>query len=222
MTCNRTMDIILLIDGSGSLGKAGWKAEIVAAQFTVDAFIESGKAEMAVILFSGPRTWGKVEKCTGKNAQNVDMEECGIKTVTHFTDDLKKVKNLITGLDWPKGGTLTSLALMTAKAELSLGRKDASSAVIVFTDGRPLSYRKTHLASMAVRKASRLLWVPVTEYAPLKYIKSWATRRWQENVVVVSSFGDLEKPQTITHIVADLCPKQDQRMRFGRSAGLDL
>merc|ERR1719440_1995066 len=69
MPCNRSMDITLLIDGSGSLGKAGWKSEIVAAQHTIDAFLDSGKTEMAVILFSGPRTWGKVEKCTGKNAR---------------------------------------------------------------------------------------------------------------------------------------------------------
>jgi hypothetical protein len=221
MACNRTMDIVLLLDGSGSLGKKGWKAEIVAAQYFVDAFVDSGKAEMSVILYSGPRTWGKVKKCVGKNAQNVDMEQCGIKTVTHFTDDLKKVKQLITGLDWPQGATLTSLALMTAKAELPLGRKDAQSAVIVFTDGRPLSYRKTGMASFVVRKAARLLWVPVTKYAPLKRIKRWATRRWQENVVKVDSFGDLEKPEVVTHIVADICPKYDQRMRFGRNANLD-
>merc|ERR1719240_1835511 len=214
------MDITLLIDGSGSLGKTGWKAEIAAALHTVDAFVDSGKAEMSVILFSGPRTWGKCKKCIGKSAASVNMEECGIKTVTHFTDDLKKVKQLITGLEWPRGATLTSLALMTAKAELPLGRKDANSNVIVITDGRPLSYRRTELASRMIRKSSRLLWVPVTKYAPLKYIKSWATRRWQENVVKVNSFGDLEKPETITHIVANLCPKFDQVMKFGRSPEL--
>jgi len=27
LTCNKTLDIILLIDGSGSLGKAGWDAD---------------------------------------------------------------------------------------------------------------------------------------------------------------------------------------------------
>merc|ERR1719465_384606 len=74
MKCNRTMDVILLIDGSGSLGKTGWKAEIKAAQFTVDAFADSGKAEMAVVLYSGPRTWSGVKRCTGRNANNVDME----------------------------------------------------------------------------------------------------------------------------------------------------
>jgi len=186
MTCNKTIDIILLIDGSGSLGKRGWAAEIKSAQMFVDAFaVTGGDANMAVILYSGPRTWSGVRKCFAKNKKKVDQEKvCKIKMVTHFTEDLKKVKNLITGLTWPKGSTLTSLALLTAKAELALGRKTARSNIIVFTDGRPLSYRATTLASKSVRKAARLVWVPVTRYAPLKQIKRWATRRWQENVVL--------------------------------------
>merc|ERR1719352_46225 len=201
------MDVVLLIDGSGSLGKTGWKAEIIAATATVDAFIGSGKAEMAVVLYSGPRTWGGVRRCTGKNAKNVNLERCGIKTVTHFTEDLKQVKQLITGLEWPRGSTLTSLALMTAKSMLPLGRKDSHAIVVVFTDGRPLSYRATGIASRIVRKAgARLLWVPVTKYAPLKSIKKWATRRWEENVVQVNSFKKLEDPEVITHIIANICP----------------
>merc|ERR1719359_2418467 len=102
----------------------------------IDAFSgKDSKANMAVILFSGPRTWNGVSKCTGKNGKKVDVEKvCKIKMVTHFTDDLKKVKELVTGLDWPRGSTLTSLALLKAKAELPLGRKTAKANVIVFTD----------------------------------------------------------------------------------------
>jgi hypothetical protein len=209
LTCSKTLDIVLLIDGSGSVGNTGWAAEIKAAQMFVDAFsVSGGDANMAVILYSGPRTWGGVRKCFGRNRKKVDQEKvCGIKSVTHFTQDLKKVKQLITGLTWPRGSTLTSLALLTAKAELALGRKSAKSNVIVFTDGRPLSYWKTGMASRMVRKSARLLWVPITRYAPLKRIKRWATRRWKENVVRVRTFSDLEKPDVITHIVANICPK---------------
>merc|ERR1719401_2363203 len=208
MQCTRTLDVVLLIDGSGSLGSAGWKAEIKAANMFVDAFSGSGdNAKMSVILYSGPRTWSGVYKCVGKNKKKVDQEKvCGIKMVTHFTDDLAKVKTLINGLNWPKGSTLTSLALMTAKAELNLGRKDANSVVVLITDGRPLSYRKTAVASKVVRKLARLVWVPVTKYAPLKYVKKWATRRWQENVVVVKTFKALETSEPINQIVANICP----------------
>ena len=110
-----------------------------------------------------------MRKCTGKNSKKVDMAKtCKVKMITHFTDDMKKVKDLIGGLSWPQGSTLTSLALQTAKAELSLGRKNSKSIVVVITDGRPLSYRNTGLASRNVRKSARLVWVPVTRYAPLK------------------------------------------------------
>lgn len=222
LACNRSLDVILLIDGSGSLGKKGWMAEMKAVGLFVDAFAKSGKANLAVILYSGPRTWSGVKKCTGgKSKKAVDSAKvCGIKTVTHFTQDMKKVRQLVDGLEWPKGSTLTSLALMTAKAELTMGRKSSPSNVVVFTDGRPLSYRKTGVAARSLRKAARLLWVPVTKYAPLKYIKQWATRRWQENVVQVTSFRKLRRPEVITHIVANICPEKDPKIRIGRPKGL--
>merc|ERR1719379_2814681 len=152
----------------GAWVKKGWAAEIKAAQLFTDAFARSGKGNMAVLLYSGPKTWSGVSKCTGKSKTAVDPEQCGIKLVTHFTEDIKKVRQLITGLEWPKGSTLTSLALMTAKAQLPLGRKEAKANVIVITDGRPLSDRKTGVAAKSLRKMARLVWVPVTKHAPLK------------------------------------------------------
>jgi hypothetical protein len=217
LACNRTFDVILLLDGSGSLGKAGWEAEIKAAKTFVSAFEGAeGKVQMAVILFSGPKTWSGVSKCTGKNTAGVALEDCEIKTVTHFTTDLANVDQLISGLDWPMGSTLTSLALMTAEAEMALGRADVHTLVVVITDGRPLSYRKTTLASESIRKKARLLWVPVTKFAPLKQIKEWATRRWEENVVKVDDFEALQTPDVITHIIADICPEEHPEIEFGR------
>jgi len=140
---------------------------------------------------------------------------CKIKSVTHFTHDMPNVKKLISKLKWPKGSTLTSLALLSAQAELSLGRKDAKSIVVVITDGRPLSYRSTGIASRFLRKSARLIWVPVTRFAPLQQIKQWATRRWQENVVPVKTFADLEKPDVVTHVVANICPRELARVHGG-------
>jgi len=209
LTCKQELDVILLLDGSGSLRQAGWDAEIKTAQLFVDSFASTGaQAQLAVILYSGPRTWGGVYKCFGKNTQKVDLETtCKIKTVTHFTSDMAAVKTKIKALVWPKGSTLTSLALLSAYSELTLGRKHAKSIVVAITDGRPLSYRATGLASRYIRKKARLVWVPVTSNAPLWRIRRWATRRWQENVVAVKTFADLEKPDLVTHLIANICPK---------------
>jgi len=209
LKCKQELDVVLLLDGSGSLQQAGWDAEIKAAKTFVDAFTVAGsQINLAVILYSGPRTWGGVYKCFGKNTAKVDVETvCKIKTVQHFTSDMALVKAEIGKLVWPKGSTLTSLALLSAYSELSLGRQHAKSVVVAITDGRPLSYRATSLASRFVRKHARLVWVPVTSNAPLWRIKQWATRRWQENVVVVKTFNELEKPDIVTHIIANICPK---------------
>merc|ERR1719198_822321 len=137
-------------------------------------------------------------------------KDCKITTVTHFTRDMKRVKEDIGGLSWPQGSTLTSLALMTAKSELSLGRKDEKSIVVVFTDGRTLSFLKTTAAARSIRKMARLMWVPVTVFAPLKWVKLWATRRWQENVVKVDSFEELEQPSVITQII-QTCARKSQK-----------
>merc|ERR1719271_729923 len=213
MPCNNSIDVVLLLDGSGSLGKTGWKAEIKMAEMFVDAFaggVPQGSpspANVAVILFSGPRTWGGVWRCMGRGPPP-DMETvCKIKTVEHFTRDMKDAHNKIAALAWPQGSTLTSLALMTAKSELAYGRKESESIVIVITDGRPLSYRATGIASKQIRKQARLVWVPVTRYAPLGSIKRWATRRWQENVIRVKTFKDLADSSVVTQIMADICPK---------------
>jgi len=210
LECNRKLDVVLLIDGSGSLGKKGWDSEIIAAQNFISAFANKKKAKamLSVILFSGPKTWSGVSKCTGKSKKPVDMERCGITTVTHFNDDAKRVNQLVLGLEWPKGSTLTSLALATAKAELGLGRKDAKSVVVVFTDGRPMSFRKTTIASTELRKSARLIWVPITARAPLKRIKKWATRRWQENIVLAEDYKTLSSADTVNHIIADMCPRK--------------
>jgi len=206
-TCNRSLDVVVLLDGSGSMGKTGFASEMKAAQTFVDAFMKSN-AQFSVILYSGPRTWSGYYKCVGSSKKNIDPEECGIKTVSHFTKDLKKLKGLIAGLEFPMGSTLTSLALMTAKAEFALGRRESPIIVVVFTDGRPMSYLKTEIAAKHVREVARLVWVPVTKNAPLKYIKKWATRRWEENIVEVKDQAGLQDPEVITHIVANICPKE--------------
>merc|ERR1719281_95516 len=100
---------------------------------------------------------------------------------------------------------------------LSTGRPDSHSVVIAITDGRPLSYRGTLLASKKIRKSSRLVWVPVTKYAPLAFIKKVATRRWQENVVVVKSFEDLAQAKDpVNHLVANICPKTSPQVATTR------
>jgi len=207
----------MLLDGRAGLTKKGWEEEIKAAKHLVASLeVSSGKAETAIFMYSGPRTWSGVEKCTGKNAKTVENSEetCGMKTISHFTNDYKKLYEKLTNLEWPKGGALTSLALLKAKAELALGRPDSHSIVVAFSAGPPLSFKKTKAAAHSLRKSARLLWVPISKFAPLKSFKEWATRRWEENIVPVKDVSHLGDADVITHIIADICPDEFPKAEF--------
>jgi len=214
--CHSKVDVILVLDGSGSLGSTGWKHTKKFAEIFTEAFASSrADVELAILLYSGPRTWSGVGRCMGetKDAPPSDPDWldkiCKLHWVQHFSADMEKTRANIDAMVWPKGGTLTSLAIGTASNELALGRKDASSIVVVVTDGRPLSFKRTNDASRQIRKSARLMWVPVSKFAPLKKIKLWAYRRWEENVVIVEDFKKLSGTETIDHLIADICPKVD-------------
>jgi len=217
------LDIVLLLDQCPKSGKKAFNAQITAAKTLVDSFQGPGvtaNPNFALITYCGPRTWSGVSKCTGKSAKKVDTEKmCHTKIVQHFTDEMKKVKNILNGLEFQKGTKLVSLALLTAKSELSLGRKTAPSVVIAFINGAPLSFRKTEIAAKSVRKKARLLWVVTSKYSPLADIKKWATRRWAENIVKAKDYKQLADPETVTHIIANICPRKPEVLEFERSPG---
>jgi len=212
VTCTSKLDVVLLLDGSGSLRQSGWEQTKKFGQLFIKA-MQGGpeSVKLSVILFSGPRTWSMVRACTGvSTGATPSMAECGIQIVQHFTTDMAAAVNVVAGLNWPASTTLTSQALMAAKSELSLGRKDAQSVVIVVTDGRPMSSTRTAQASYELRESARLMWVPVTRYAPMKDIKSWASKPFSENIIKLDSFWEMTDLESIGNIVADMCPKLNQ------------
>jgi len=210
VTCESMIDVVLLLDGSGSLGENGWEQTKKAAQMFVSA-LHGGKDNvmLSVILFSGPRTWSQYYSCTGtgSGAPPDLKEDCGIDIVQHLTTDMTATGSKIGALKWPAKSTLTSQALKIAQTELSLGRKLANSVVIVFTDGRPLNTGRTKSVAKELRETSRLMWVPVGRNVPLELVKEWASTPKQDNVISVSEFEALSDPETMSTIIADMCPK---------------
>merc|ERR1719440_1154077 len=184
LICQDTLDVVLLIDGSGSIGPTGWEKSKHAAKLLMDAFKGDSKSdnEVAVLLYSKYTT-----------------------TVTHFTKDFDAAKTAIDGMSWPRSYTKTGRALDTAKDELRLGRPEAKSVVICITDGRPMSTRYTERAAKKLRKQARLLWVPVTRWAPLNDIKKWASTPRSENIVEANSWTVLESRELLDEVVSDLC-----------------
>jgi hypothetical protein len=184
LQCQSKADIILVLDGSGSLGQRGWDASVKAGAMLARAFGGSGAdVRLAVLLFSYRAEW-----------------------VTHFSSDNEAAAVAIEKLKWPRSLTYTSNMLYTARSELSLGRGDAQSVVVVITDGRPMSMRRTRIAAWWLRRSARLMFVPVTRWAPVSEMREWASYPKQDNFLALNSFGDLENPEKLDLIIADVCP----------------
>lgn len=185
LRCESKLDVVLLIDGSGSLGRTGWEASVKAGAMLARAFGGSRhQVNLAVLLFSRVSEW-----------------------VQHFDNDCEAAATKIENLNWPASLTYTSHALNAAKSELSLGRSDAQSVVVVITDGRPMSVRNTRIASEQLRESARLMWVPVTRWAPIDQMREWASEPKQENFLSLTSFADLENPDKLDLIISDVCPE---------------
>jgi len=211
--------VILLLDGSGSVTEEGFAMEKEFAKLFVSAF-KGNDVRVSLILFSGPRTWRGVFHCmsaaTLTEQEKIDV--CGITLAQHFTSDMNATEGVIDGLVFPKGSTLTSMALSTAIGETKLSRPELGEdelLVVLVTDGRPLS---TWAAEQQAKKlkdtGARLLVVPVkgkglTE-TQIESMKKMAT---DPESVLETDFHHLSDIPTIDELLTDVCKvvEEDER-----------
>jgi len=207
LRCDKKLDVVLLLDGSGSLGDEGWLNTKKAARMIAESLVGGkDKVQLAVQLFSGPKTWGGYRRCVMSGARDVHLKiECGIEWVTHFTTDMEDVIWKMSRLRLPGASTLTSAALSLAEAELQLGRRGVKKVVIVITDGKPMSPRRTARVARKLRRKARLMWVPVSKHAPWRFMKKWSTRPVRDNLVLVKDFPALGNASTVNTIVQRAC-----------------
>jgi hypothetical protein len=185
LQCESRLDVILVIDGSAGLGEEGFEAMKDASHNIAQAFDgEHADVKLAVILFG----------------ETVEM-------VQHFSTDIKETAKKIEEMEWPGTDPYLAQALDAAKTELSLGRRDASSVVIVITIGKPMSQRKTRQAAKSLREQARLMLVPVTEFRALNKLRKMVSRPASENLLPVKGYADVKNPEIVDQIIADICPE---------------
>jgi hypothetical protein len=209
LRCSDMLDVVILLDGSGSLGRYGWQESKEMAYRLVSG-MKGGNTSVSisVLLFSGPNRLSRLDRCTGNGGGKPPTpQSCGMYWLSHMSEDIPSVAKAVKNAKWPGRTTLTSLALAEAQAELINGRQGATSVVVVITDGRPLSVLKTGEASDALKKSARIAWVPVggaiAEY--MDNIKHWASGPWEDNIFPVTGFTSLDQPNTINNIIAGFC-----------------
>jgi len=221
LRCESKLDIILVLDSSGSLGSEGWKQSYKLASSLIKALVGGqsnfSDVKLGLEIFSGPKTWDDYVACTrNRGTTEIDMKEtCGIEWFHHLnaadtnTTLLEKGEEVgrFTEEQWIKSTTLTSVALGQAQNELFNGREDANSAVLVITDGWPLSQRNTKAAARRLQEEAKVVWVPVGASAPRKLIEQLASVPEKDHVISITNFEDMTSNWAINQLVSVLCPR---------------
>jgi uncharacterized protein YegL len=181
--CGSKLDVVILMDGSGSVGWWGFEAERVFIQELIGRMrMGEESAQVALVLFS----------------EEVEIEE-------GLTYDKAALLDKVANIAWPGITTNTAGALAKALTVLTMGsRDDASNLVFVITDGMPNDRWMTGEAAEEVKKSSRLIFVPVGPYLDLSRVNQWATDPPSENVLNADSFYNLDSE--LTRIISDMCP----------------
>jgi hypothetical protein len=101
LKCKSKVDVVLLVDSSGSLGSAGWDIVKQASADLVKAF-DPALAKVAVLSYSGPINMDKFNLCTGKKTDGTfNLEtDCKMKWVSHFTDGIDALATQIGSMEW--------------------------------------------------------------------------------------------------------------------------
>lgn len=213
LECRSFIDVVIMMDGSGSLGEYAFNQSKIQMSKILNAMVGGeDKVNVAFLMFGGPRTEPELEKCIGEGGASGELfdaaKDCGMHWVDHFTYDTSAVGERVSQLSYPQSTTMTSMALAEAKTELSSGRQEADSVVIVITDGRPMSARRTATAAVALKKEARVIWVPIgpTLAKDMELIKTWATKPWEDNVIPISKLNDIATPRSINSIISSACP----------------
>merc|ERR1740123_127584 len=213
LTCKSKVDVVLVLDSSGSTGSKGFEqTKSFAKTFTTALEGQGTDAMLSVISFSGPGRWSLIRKCTGPDTSGLDMEkDCKIKLAEHYTSDMAAARSKIDGLEWMAGLTLTSTALEMAASEISLGRRGVNKIVLMVTDGRPTNKKPTDYAARKIRSMAKLIIGAVgLGGSNLQDMMKWASSPAKENVFNVRNYQTLDSVKMVDDFIADVCEEVDK------------
>jgi len=202
--CIAKQDLVLAIDGSGSLRESGYKILKDFAASLIDKYKGQyyGYEDMRI---------GVVQFGNGEIMDDGSVSDALL--IQKLTNEMAKVKTSIEGLEYKKGFTNMAQAFTLAEKMFLLGgRKRAMSAVLTLTDGKPSFLFNTYEKVLQLKdKHVKLFFAPVTEFAgeELKLMKKWASSPWPTNLVHVPGLAPLKADSALfaQKMVVKFCPE---------------
>jgi uncharacterized protein YegL len=185
LVCDSEIDLMILMDGSGSVGSKGFKQEKEFADAFIKRFeVEPKKTEIGIISFSYYITIG-----------------------SQITDDAPALLDVVSNTEWEAYNTNTAAALGTALEVLAAsGRESAQSVVVVITDGMPNDSEATAMMAEKVKEKARLIFVAVGKNLDMDALYTWASFPPEFNILSAKKFKKLAKNLAQGEYLADICP----------------
>jgi uncharacterized protein YegL len=203
--CVAHQDLILMVDGSGSLKSSGFEILRTFAANLTDKY--------------KPEMWGKSDArigvvLFGNGAIEQDGSISWGLQVQGLTADMADTKAKITAMTWQRGFTNMAQGFTMADKMLGeQGREDAQSAVMVITDAKLNFEFQTEQQARALHDKNVMVFmVPVTEYKgdELKFLKEEiASQPWETNFLRIPGLLALENNEEmfLSEAVAKFCPR---------------
>ena len=162
LQCVAPLDLIISLDGSGSLFYWSWRRSLWGKNFErtrrlVSAFVNSAtldgydaQDQNDAIDEAKPELGTKYPK---HMRIGVNLFSTRTKEVVALTGDKKKLTDKLKAMKWPMGATYTHKALKQAEAMLKFSKANRMKTILLVTDGKANDRRSVFTVARAIRKA---------------------------------------------------------------------
>jgi hypothetical protein len=205
--CIAKQDLVIAIDGSGSVMEAGFKILISYTQtllkrYQMDYFGEPAM-RIGIVLFGNG-----IIMPDGKTVSPARL-------LQKLTGDMASVDAAVAGATWKKGFTNMAQAFSLAEDMFIKGsRKDAQQSVMLVTDGKPsFAFMTNEMVEQLDDKGIMRYFVVVNDQGPnsdaMKQMKLWASQPWETNLIHVQGLTMLEADSDLwaERALTKFCPQ---------------
>jgi len=187
--CASKLDLVLVLDSSGSLGAPGFdKIQEFAAGLVGRVQLEEEAPDTAAVGFV---TFGSEATAT----QSLSTER-------------SEVEAAVGSMEWTKSNTNTAQALAFAADMLEAhGRPGVQAVTVLVTDGMPESaaLTSTQVQRLKEQQSSRFVVVVVGSSLSHRVAEGWVSWPPEENLLTAPTFEALDVA-LVTDLIADICP----------------
>merc|ERR1719217_471254 len=209
--CVAKMDLLIAVDGSGSLREPGYKVLKKYAAMVVKKFEGEAFGHEAVKM-------GAIQFGNGKILEN-DVISPAL-AVEQLTFDIDKVATAIEATTWQRGFTNMAQVFPKADAMSMLGRKKAPTTILIITDGKPsFVYTLKQEADKIKAMGKKIIIIelnPTLNKIEDSVVKSLVSEPEKANYLHIKGLKKLkrEMDKWVKQVVVQSCPKAISPTKF--------